>query len=117
MLVRLCFQMGDFVFYAIPLLSIGQGFFALGNHRPSFGEFGIELGKVCLICGHIIFGVNGFCRAFWLTQGAVNAFFWVDDEEVGAFVEAIYGADFYTVCVFTFDAVIDNDEGHGVGSR
>ena len=51
-------------------------------------------------------------RAFRLTDAAIDAFFRVNDEHVLALVEAIHGADFHTVHVFTFDAIVVDDVGH-----
>jgi len=38
----------------------------------------------------------------------------VNNEKVRAFVKAIYRADFYAICIFTFDAIFTNDKCHVV---
>ena len=47
-------------------------------------------------------------------DGAVNALVGVDHEHVRAFAEAVHGAYIHAIGVFTLDAVLDNDVGHGV---
>jgi len=69
-----------------------------------------------LTCRYFIFGINGFCGAFWLAECAVNAFVWVNNEEVRAFVKTVYGANFYAIRVFAFNAILTNDKGHVVKS-
>lgn len=66
-----------------------------------------------LACGHVILGEDGIGRAFGLAQGAVDALVGVDDQKIRTFMEAIDRADFHTVGVFAFDAVVGDDEGHG----
>jgi hypothetical protein len=67
-----------------------------------------------LAFGDFIFGINCFCRAFWFAECAVDAFVGVNNEKVRAFVKAIYRADFYAICIFTFDAIFTNDKCHVV---
>ena len=51
-------------------------------------------------------------RTLGLTESAIDAFVWVDNQKVGAFVETIDRAHLYTVGMFTADTVINNNEGH-----
>tara|TARA_B100000446_G_scaffold76096_3_gene72097 strand:+ start:63537 stop:63818 length:282 start_codon:yes stop_codon:yes gene_type:complete len=88
-------------------------FFLLGNIGPNFSELGVELDVNLLSCGYFVFGEDGIYRAFRLTQGTVDALVWVDNQEVRAFVEAVYWAYFDTVGVFTFNTVIGNHKSHG----
>jgi len=62
---------------------------------------------------HVFFSNDGIDRAFGFAQRAIDALFWVDNEVVGAFVEAIHWAHFNTIGVFTSDAVFGNDKSHG----
>ena len=56
-----------------------------------------------------LYGVGG---AFRLTNATVDAFVGVDHQHVFAFVEAIYGAHFHAIHIFTFDAIFSDDIGH-----
>jgi len=67
---------------------------------------------VFLAIGDFIFRNNGFDRTFWLTEGAINAFFGVDNEEIGAFVKAIDGANINAIRVFALDTSFENDKSH-----
>ena len=53
-------------------------------------------------------GVRPDCidRTFWLANPAIDTFVGMDDEHVLALVEAIHGADFYTIHQLTFDATL-----------
>ena len=66
--------------------------------------------------GYFILCINGFCRTFWFAECAVDAFVRVNDEEVRAFVKTVYGANFYAIRVFAFNAILTNDKGHVVKS-
>src|SRR5690606_36020882 len=67
-----------------------------------------------LVLGHLVFGEDRLGRAFGFAQGAVDALVRVNDQEVRAFVEAVHRADFHAVGVFALDAVVGDDEGHGL---
>lgn len=85
-----------------------------GDLRPvgMRGEFAIEGDELPLPERHLVLGANRGDRAFRLAERAVDAFIGVDDEEVGAFVEAVHGTDFHAVGVFAADAFFQHDEGH-----
>jgi hypothetical protein len=40
----------------------------------------------------------------------------VNNEEVRAFIKTVYGAYFYAIRVFAFNAIFTNDKGHVVKS-
>jgi hypothetical protein len=67
---------------------------------------------VNLVCRQVFFGIDGIDGAFRNTHSAVDALVWVYGEEVGAFAEAVYGADVHTVGVFTTDTGFRNNVGH-----
>ena len=100
--------------FAFPFGSVGQGFLADIDHRPLAGEFGIQFKEVLLAFGDVVISKDGTDRAFRFTQRAVDAFIGIDDEEIGAFMEAVHRADIDTVGVFAFDTVFNNNVGHGI---
>ena len=51
-------------------------------------------------------------RTFWLANPAIDTFVGMDDQHVLALVEAIHGADFYTIHQLTFDATLIDYIGH-----
>jgi hypothetical protein len=65
-----------------------------------------------LIGGHIFFGKDGIGRALGNADGAVNAFIGIDHQKVGAFTEAVHGANVHAIGVLALDAVFGNDVSH-----
>jgi hypothetical protein len=61
---------------------------------------------------YVVFRKNGLGRAFRLTQGAIDAFDRIDDQEIRALVEAIHRTDFHAVGIFAADAVFNDDKWH-----
>ncbi len=60
----------------------------------------------------VFFGVDRIHGAFGDADGAIDAFVGVDDEHVGAFAEAVHGADINAIGVFALDASFSNDVSH-----
>ena len=77
---------------------------------PFGGIFGVDLQP--FIKAWFSIGLYRVSRAFRLTNATVNAFVGVDYQHVFAFVEAVYGADFHAIHIFTFDAIFSDDVGH-----
>jgi hypothetical protein len=95
-----------------PILSIRWGCLHFSNIGPYFGELGIELKENLLVFGQLIFRENGIYRAFWFAQRAVNAFVWVYNQEIRAFIKTVYRANFHTVCVFALNAIFAYNKSH-----
>ena len=68
-----------------------------------------------LVFGQVFFGVNGADRALGDAHRAVDAFVWVDGQEVRAFAEAVHGADIDAVGVLATDTGFGDNVGHGMG--
>jgi hypothetical protein len=62
--------------------------------------------------GGVFASINCVDRAFRNADGTVDALVRVDDQEIGAFPEAVDGADIDTIRVFAFDARVGYDMGH-----
>eukprot|EP01133_Synstelium_polycarpum_P006113 gene6113-7081_t len=107
------FEVGNLAFFAIPLCRIRHRVFALSDIRPDFRQLNVQLNKFLHLCRDFVLGENSDGRAFWFTQGAVNALVRVDDQEIRAFVEAVHRTHFYAVGVLALDAVVGDDEGGG----
>ena len=69
-----------------------------------------------LLSGHIVLGKNCLHRTLGHTQGAINAFFWVNHQKIRTFVETVHRANIYTVGVFTLDAAFGYNISHGGSS-
>jgi hypothetical protein len=67
-----------------------------------------------LSLGDLVFSINCFCRTFRFAQGAIDTFVGMNNEKVRAFVKAVHGTDFYTICIFAFNAIFTNDKCHVV---
>ena len=106
-------KLAGFVF---PLFSLGQGGLAFGDAGKAgqLGQFGIELGHVLLVGRNIFFSVDGVHGALGNAHGAVNAFIGIDGQKVGAFAEAVHGANVDAIGVLAFDAGFCNGMGHFV---
>ena len=85
--------------------------FLRDDDRPKLGILAVELDPFL----HVRFGVGSdrIRRAFGLADAAVNAFVWMNDEHVLAFIETVHRADFDAVGVFASDAGVIHDIGHG----
>ena len=100
----------ELVLLAVELFPIGR-WCAFGDDvGPDFGKFRVHF-KPFVETGLGI-GLDGFRWTFRLTNAAVNALIRMDDEHVFTLIEAVHRTDFYTIHVFAFDAVIDNEIGH-----
>jgi hypothetical protein len=55
--------------------------------------------------------------AFWLANATVNALVWVNYEHVLTLVETLRWTDLDAIHVFTLDAVIVDDVGHGFSAK
>lgn len=73
----------------MPLVRISGTRTLTGDGGPFLREFGIERNKLFLSFGHIIFVENGLFRAFWHTDGAIDAFIRINDKEIGTDTEAV----------------------------
>jgi hypothetical protein len=91
---------------------IGQSGFDLIDDRPTLRQVAIELDKMLLLAGHLIFLKNRLGGAFRLTQAAINAHRRIDGEKIGAFMKRIHRADRHAICVFTKDAIICHHKNH-----
>ena len=112
LMCALALQQIQLIRLAVPFLGVGGHAFALSNHRPELGELRVQGLEVQLVLFEVVLGLDGIRWALRLAEGAVDALLRVDDQKVSAFMEAIHGADFYTVGVFALDAVFDDDESH-----
>jgi hypothetical protein len=65
-----------------------------------------------LISRHIVFGKDGFSRAFCYTQGTIYALIWVDGQEVWAFHKAINRANINAIGKFALNTIFGNDVSH-----
>ncbi len=69
-----------------------------------------------LLRWYIVLGKNRLHRTLGHTQGTINAFFWVNHQKIGTFVETVHWAEIYTVGVFTLDAAFSYNISHGCSS-
>src|SRR3546814_12018242 len=63
------------------------------NHRPLRREHGVDREEVLLATRDIVLLIDRAYRAFGHAQGAVDAAFRVDDEEIRALVETVHQAN------------------------
>jgi hypothetical protein len=56
--------------------------------------------------------LDGLDRAFRLADAAIDALVRMDDQHVGALVEAIHGADLYAIGIFALYADFSDDVSH-----
>jgi hypothetical protein len=61
---------------------------------------------------HLVFRKNGVGGAFGFAEGAIDAFVGIDDQEVGALMEAIDRANIDTISIFALNAVFGYYESH-----
>jgi hypothetical protein len=72
---------------------------------------------VALVFWNVFFSVDRVHRALGNTHRAVNALIGVDGQKIGAFAEAIHGANVDAIGVFALDAGFGDGMGHvGISS-
>jgi len=91
-------------------LCVGQLIFFGDDYGPRLGILAVELNPLFHVWLSV--GPDRVSRAFWFANTTVDAFIGMDHQHVLAFVEAINGADFNTVCEFAGDTVVGDDVGH-----
>lgn len=69
-----------------------------------------------LVLGEIVLGQDGLDGTLWLAEGAIDAFFRIDDQEVWPFMKAIDGANLDAIRIFTFDTALSYNKGHTSGT-
>src|SRR5690348_7359791 len=91
----------------VPLLGVGWGVLLNRDVGPGLGVLGVQFEP--LFQAGLGIGLDGVDRAFRLADTTVDALVRVDDEHVGALVEAVDRTNLHAVGVLTFDAVIVDD--------
>jgi hypothetical protein len=104
--------MGKLAWLVFPLFGIWQGWLHFSDVWPLFGEFCIQSDELGLISRHFVFRIDGIHRALWLAQRAVDALVRVDNEEIRAFIEAVYRTHFHAISVFAVNTVFANYKCH-----
>ena len=108
----LLFQVLQLVGHAFPFRGVSRRRFARGYDWPLLRQFFVELEKLFLPFGHVVFRDYRIDRAFGFAQGAVDAFIGIYDEKIWALVKTVDRAYVDTVHVFTLDAIFEYDECH-----
>jgi hypothetical protein len=65
-----------------------------------------------LVGWQVFFCIDGIDGAFGNAHSAVDALIGVNGQKVGAFAEAVHGADVHAVGVFAADTGFRNNVGH-----
>tara|TARA_Y100001935_G_scaffold75699_2_gene63162 strand:+ start:2646 stop:2936 length:291 start_codon:yes stop_codon:yes gene_type:complete len=90
--------------------------FLFSDVGPLFSELSIQLYKLDLVFWNFV--IRKYC-VYWtlrLAKSAINAFVWMDNEEVWSLVEAINWTHLHAVRVFAFDAVLSDDKWQWITS-
>jgi hypothetical protein len=103
-------EFGQFAGFAVVFLGIGWGVAFDGDIGPLWRVFGVELEPAFKAWFRV--GLDGFGRAFRLTNATVNAFVGMDDKHVFTLVKTVDRANFYAIHIFALDAVLGDDIGH-----
>src|SRR5690606_39438368 len=106
------FEILQFIFFSVPLVGVRQRLGGPADGGEISTEFGVDGDKLHLVLRYIFFSKNGVRRTFGYTDGAIDAFVWIDNQKIGAFLEAIHRTDIDAIGVFTFDAVFGHDVSH-----
>jgi hypothetical protein len=103
-----------FILDGCPFVGIVRWRFDGIDHWPLLRKFCVKSNKRSLCFGDVLFCVNGLDWASVNAQVAVNAFLWVDDQKVRAFVKTINRAHIDAICIFATNAAFCYDIRHGV---
>ncbi len=107
-------QLAELAGLVFPVVGVGHRRLAFGDAFPARqpGQLGVELDHVLLVARQVFLGVDGVHRALGNTHRAVDALIGVDGQEVGAFAEAVDGADIHTIGVLAGDTGFGDDVRH-----
>ena len=100
----------EFVRLAVPFFRICRLLTFHGDVWPFRCVFRVDLEP--LFEAWLCVRLNRLRRAFRLTYTTIDAFIWMDDEHVLAFIETVDRADFDAVHVFALDAIVGHQIGH-----
>jgi len=100
----------EFALDPFEFLGVSRRILLLGNIRPSFGKFGVDLEP--FLQARLGIRLDGVGRALRFAYAAIDAFVRMDDQHVVTLVEAIHGADLNAVGIFAFDAGFGDDVSH-----
>lgn len=100
----------EFVFLAVPFLRIGRLLTFHGDVWPFRCVFRVDLKP--FFEAWLSVRLDRLRRAFWLAYATIDAFIWMDDEHILAFIETVDRADFDAVHVFALNAIVGHQIGH-----
>ena len=95
---------------SIPFLGVGRRFALDGDVGPVLRHVRIELQP--LLQTRFGVGLDGLGGTFGFAHAAIDAFVWMNDEHVLAFVEAVDRTNLHAIHIFALDAVFGDDIGH-----
>lgn len=78
----LAFEILQLVGLTVPVRRIGWRVLLFGDHRPLFGQFGVERQKMFLAGRQVVLGEDRLRRAFGFAQGAIDALVGIDDQKI-----------------------------------
>src|SRR5690606_721575 len=107
------FQVLELVGDAVPVVGAFQRADGPVDGLEAGRQLGVQGDVVELVLRDVFFGEDGVGGAFGHTDGAVDAFLGVDDQEVRPLAETIHGTDIDAVGVLALDTVFGDDVGHG----
>src|ERR1019366_6053450 len=96
--------------HVLPGLGVGRGIFLGCYIGPGLCEFRIQAQE--LLEAGLSVGLDRFHRTFGLANPAVDALVGMNDEHVGALVEAVHRTHLHAVHVLEFNATFDDDVSH-----
>lgn len=101
-----------FVLDLLEFFSRGQWFLGLVDEGPFGDVLDVDVAPFLELLGQVFFGVDSVDGALVDAGSAVNAFFGIDHEHVGAFVETVHGAYGNAVGELALDARFRDDVSH-----
>ncbi len=94
----------------IPFLGVCRSFPLYSNIWPILSHIRVKLEPLLKV--RLCIGLNCLSRAFWFANAAINAFIWMNNEHVLAFIEAIHRTDFHAVHILTLDTIFRDQISH-----
>src|SRR5450830_1213706 len=107
-------ELSPFGRHGRPFVSVRKSRLGSGDDFPLWREFCIQCDEVLLVGGYVFFGKDCIDWTLWHADRAVNAFVWINCQEVGTLAKGIHRAHINTVGIFASDARLGDNERHDI---
>ena len=102
----------ELICHAVKRFGVGRGLALYRDIGPDICVIGIELEPIRQAGVRV--GNDRLGRAFRHAYATIDAFVWMDNEHILAFIEAVHRANFDAIHIFALDAIVGDHKSHDV---